>query len=45
MTLSSDWILFYVLRQSGVGGRITEGKVELHECDGLIGLPQVRDAD
>jgi hypothetical protein len=36
MTLSSNCILFYVLRQSGVRGHATEGKVELHERDGLI---------
>lgn len=36
MTLSSNCILFFVLCQSGVGGHITEGKVELHERDGLI---------
>ena len=36
MTLSSNCILFYVLHQSSVRGHITEGKVELHERDGLI---------
>ncbi|HTA42663.1 MAG TPA: hypothetical protein VK789_09460 [Bryobacteraceae bacterium] len=36
MTLSSDCILYYALSESGVRGRATEGKVELHERDGLI---------
>jgi hypothetical protein len=34
MTLSRNCILLYVLRQSGVRGHMTEGKVELHECEG-----------
>jgi hypothetical protein len=36
MTLSSNCILFYVLSWSGVQGRVTEGKVELHQRDGLV---------
>ena len=36
MTLSSNCILFYVLRESGVGGHLTEGKLALHERDGLV---------
>jgi hypothetical protein len=36
MTLSSNCILFYALSLSGVRGHVTEGKVELHERDGLI---------
>ncbi|HEX4134491.1 MAG TPA: hypothetical protein VHY84_07780 [Bryobacteraceae bacterium] len=36
MTLSNNCSLFYVLRESGVRGHATEGKVELHERDGLI---------
>jgi len=36
MTLSSTCILFYTLRESGVRGHLTEGRVALHERDGLI---------
>lgn len=36
MILSSNCILFYVLRESGVQGRLTEGKVALDERDGVI---------
>jgi len=36
MTLSSNCILYYALRESGVRGHLTEGKVSLHERDGLI---------
>lgn len=36
MTLSTNCILYYALRESGVQGHLTEGKAELHERDGLI---------
>ena len=36
MTLSSNCVLFYILSSSGVRGHINEGKVELHERDGLV---------
>ena len=36
MTLSNTCILYYALRGSGVRGRLTEGKAELDERDGLI---------
>ena len=36
MTLSSTCVLYYALRESGVRGYLTEGRVELHERDGLI---------
>ncbi len=35
MTLSSNCILVYVLRGSGVRGRATEGRVVLDEREGL----------
>lgn len=36
MTLSTNCILHFVLNESGVRGRLTEGKVVLDERDGLI---------
>jgi hypothetical protein len=34
--LSSDCVLVYVLRHSGVAGRLTSGKIELEEGKGLM---------
>jgi hypothetical protein len=36
MTLSSNCVLYYVLRESGVRGQLTEGNVELHERKGIL---------
>jgi len=35
MTLSNECVLVYVLRNSGVTGRLTSGKIEFHPGDGL----------
>lgn len=36
MTLSNSCILYYVLRESGVRGYLTEGKVALHGSQGIM---------
>jgi hypothetical protein len=35
MTLSIDCVLLYVLRGSGVLGRLTSGRIECHEGEGI----------
>lgn len=36
INLSDNCALYYVLRESGVGGHVTSGRAELHEPEGVV---------